>query len=290
MPVELAELLAKRFPESSRTKLREMIAGKRVLVDGQIARTLKQLVPENCTIDVLGRVEARQRLAPAVPYPIVFEDRDLLVIDKPAGVITSSGDRDTRATAFDVIAEHYAGIDNKVEIGLVHRLDKDASGLIVFSKNQPTFDALKAQFADKSAKRIYTAIVLGKPKEAEGRIESKLVELADGTVKSTTHRDYGDLAATRWSIVEKRGRHTMLRVELETGRKHQIRVHLAEAGTPIAGDVLYHPHANQAPRLMLVAAELTLTHPRAKQAMTWKTELPREVREWWDMQGARPSR
>jgi 23S rRNA pseudouridine1911/1915/1917 synthase len=284
MPVELVELLAKRFPESSRTTLREMIAAKRVVVDGETARTLKQLVPETATIDVLGRVEARQRVAPSPPFRVVFEDRDLLVIDKPAGVLTSSGEHDARSTAFDVLTDYYAAIDGKIELGLVHRLDKDASGLIVFSKNPVAFEALKAQFADKSAKRVYTAIVTGVPPHPQRRIESKLVELADGTVKSTRHRDYGDVAATRYKTIEKRGGHAMLRVELETGRKHQIRVHLAEAGTPIAGDVLYHPHPRQAPRLMLVAVELTLTHPRAKQAMTWTTELPRDAREWWDAQ------
>lgn len=290
MPIELVELLAKKFPESSRTTLRGMIADKRILVDGTPARTLKQMVEPTVSIELIGRIEARQRTVGAVPFRVVFEDRDLLVVDKPAGVLTSSGEHDNRSTMAQVLADHYAKIDGKVAIGLIHRLDKDASGLLVFSKSPAAYEALKEQFADRTAKRIYRAIVSGTPRATAGKIESKLVEHADGTVKSTTHRDYGEPAVTHFSVLETRGRHTMLRVELETGRKHQIRVHLAEAGTPIAGDPFYNPHANQAPRLMLVAAELTLNHPKTGAPMTWSIDLPREVQEWWDEQPTKKSK
>lgn len=282
MPIELVDLLAKKFPESSRTTLRGMIADKRLLIDGKPARTLKQVVEETVVLELIGRVEARQRVVGAVPFRVVFEDRDLLVVDKPAGVLTSSGEHDKRSTMAQVLADHYAQIDGKVAVGLIHRLDKDASGLLVFSKSPGAYESLKAQFADRTAKRVYRAIVSGTPRATAGTIESKLVEHADGTVKSTTHRDYGEPAVTHFSVLETRGRHSMLRVELETGRKHQIRVHLAEAGTPIAGDAFYNPHANQAPRLMLVAMELTLKHPKTDAPMTWTIDLPREIQEWWD--------
>ena len=280
--IELVDVLSRKYPESSRTTLRGMIADKRVLVDGRLARTLKQPVAPTCGVTLLPRVEARQRYVGNLPFHVVFEDRDLLVIDKPAGIITSSGDHDKRSTLIEVIENHYAQIDGKVTIGLIHRLDKDASGLLVFSKNPAAFDALKAQFADRTAKRSYVAIVYGKPAAAAGRIESKLVEHADGTVRSTRHRDYGEQAITHYQTIESRGRHTMLRVDLETGRKHQIRAHLAERDTPIAGDAIYHAHANMAPRLMLVAVELTLAHPRTAAKMTWTLELPKDVAAWWD--------
>lgn len=282
MSVELVEILSKKFPDSSRTTLRGMIADKRLLVDGRPAITLRQLVEPTVVIELLGRVEARQRVTGPLPFRIVHEDRDLLVIDKPPGLITSSGDRDTRTTLIDKLTDHYAAIDDKVDVGLIHRLDKDASGLLVFSKNPVAFAALKDQFADRTAKRSYAAIVSGTPRATAGTIESKLVEHADGTVKSTTHRDYGEPAITHFKTLESRGRHAMLRVELETGRKHQIRVHLAEKGTPVAGDPLYNPHANQAPRLMLIAVELTVVHPRANAPMTWTIDLPTDVHAWWD--------
>lgn len=278
----LLDLLAKRFPESSRTTLREMIAAKRVLVDGAPARTLKQEVAENAAIEVLPRVAARKRQVGELPYRVVHEDADLLVVEKPAGLITSSGEGDKRSTMLDVITDYYAATDGKVIVGLVHRLDKDASGLLVFSKNEPAFEALKAQFADKSAGRIYHAIVTGTPNPKKGTIESKLVEMADGMVKSTRHRDYGDEARTRYEVVESRGKHSLVRVELDTGRKHQIRVHLAERGHPIVGDVLYQVERSAAPRLMLAAIELTLVHPRSGKQMIFEAPMPAAMSEFWD--------
>jgi 23S rRNA pseudouridine1911/1915/1917 synthase len=281
MPVLLLDLLAKRFPESTRTTLRAMIANKRVIVNGTPARTLKQEVDESVTIEILPRIDARKRVMGDLPYHVVHEDADLLVVEKPSGVITSSGEGDKRSTMIDVITEYYAVTNPKIRIGLVHRLDKDASGLLVFSKNDRAFEALKAQFLDKTAKRIYQAIVQGVPKQSAGTIESKLVELADGSVKSTRHRDYGEDARTNYRLIESRGGHSLLRVELDTGRKHQIRVHLAEKGHPIAGDVLYHRSPGAAPRLMLAAVELTLTQPRSGKSMTFTTPIPAAMSEYW---------
>lgn len=285
MPTLLLDLLSIRFPDSTRTTLRAMIAEKRVLVNGEPARTLKQEVESDVAIEILPRVDARKRQVGVLPYRVVHEDADLLVIDKPAGVITSSGEGDKRATIFDVLTDYYAAIDPRLNVGLIHRLDKDASGLLVFSKNARAFEALKAQFADKSAKRIYQAIVNGSPNPKQGAIESKLVELADGTVKSTRHRDYGDEARTHYKVLESKKGHALLRVELDTGRKHQIRVHLAEKGVPIEGDMLYHPRASAAPRLMLAAVELTLVHPRAGKAMTFTAPVPAAMETFWKLLG-----
>lgn len=281
MPVLLLDLLATRFPESTRTTLRGMIADKRVLVNGTPARTLKQEVEPDVTIEILPRVDARKRRVGELPYRVVHEDADLVVIDKPAGVITSSGEGDKRATIVDVLTDYYAVVDPRINVGLIHRLDKDASGLLVFSKNAKAFESLKAQFADKSAKRIYHAIVNGVPKQKQGTIESKLVELADGTVKSTRHRDYGEDARTHYRLIESKTEHSLFRVELDTGRKHQIRVHLAEKGHPIEGDVLYHPRARDAVRLMLAAVELTLTHPRTGKSLTFTAPQPAAMIEFW---------
>lgn len=284
MPL-LLDLLASRFPESTRTTLRGMIADKRVLLDGTPARTLKQEVEPDVSIEILPRVVARKRHVGDLPYRVVHEDADLVVIDKPAGVITSSGEGDKRATIVDVLTDYYAVIDPRINLGLIHRLDKDASGLLVFSKNANAYESLKAQFADKSAKRFYSAIVSGVPKQKKGTIESRLVELADGTVKSTRHRDYGEAARTRFAVVETRKGSALLRVELDTGRKHQIRVHLAEKGHPIEGDTLYHPRPRAASRLMLAAVELVLNHPRSGMRLTLTAPMPAAMVEHWKRAG-----
>lgn len=280
----LLDVLEKKLPESSRTTLRDIIAAKRVLVDGKVAITLKQPIAKNATVEIVDRLSARTRVAGSIPYHVVFEDADLIVINKPHGFITSSGPNDKRVTVFDVLAQHYAKIDDRIQIGLIHRLDKDASGLLVFSKSPRAYESLKLQFADKTARRTYRAIVFGQPEPAEGVIHNLLVEFADGTVHGTKNIQHGEEAITHYKTVERRGKHTMLDVRLETGRKHQIRVHLAELGTPIAGDPVYHPHANQAPRLLLVAVELELRHPKTAERVKWTIPLPDNVRQWWDDQ------
>ena len=255
-----------------------------MLVNGKTAVTLKQPIADNATVEIVDRLTARVRVAGSVPYHVVFEDADLLVINKPHGFITSSGPNDKRATIFDVLTQHYAKIDDRIQIGLIHRLDKDASGLLVFSKSPQAYESLKLQFADKSARRTYHAIVLGKPEPTEATISNLLVEFADGTVHGTKNIQHGEEAITHYKLIERRGKHALLEVRLETGRKHQIRVHLADIGLPIAGDPVYHPHANQAPRLMLVAVELQLTHPRTEERVTFTVPLPDPVAAWWNDQ------
>jgi 23S rRNA pseudouridine1911/1915/1917 synthase len=281
-PITLLDVLVKKLPESSRTTLREMIAAKRVLVDGKTAITLKQPIAANAVVEILDRKTARTRVAGSVPFHVVFDDADLIVIDKPAGYLTSSGIHDSRATVFDILCEHFAKIDDKIDFGLVHRLDKDASGLLVFSKNAQAFDGLKAQFASKSAGRGYVAIVSGKPEPKAGAIEVPLIETSDGKVHPATDHPRAESAVTHYQTVETRSKHSLLNVKLETGRKHQIRVHLAQAGCPIAGDPMYHPTPAKAPRLMLAAVELSLVHPRTSAPMTWKIDVPQAMAAWWE--------
>lgn len=214
---------------------------------------------------------SKQRL----PFRIIFEDRDILVIDKPAGLLTSSGPKDKRPTLLEAVRKYLGGA---ARVGLIHRLDKDASGLLVFSKNHKAYLSLKKQFFTHTVERVYLALVHGVPTPRQGTIRSRLVERADGTVYSTKDPRRGELAITHYeTIVEHKGA-ALLRVKLETGKKHQIRVHLAERGVPIVNDPMY---GNQKPggRLMLVATELTIEHPRSGRRMTFRIDPPEEIRD-----------
>src|SRR3954463_753286 len=147
--------------------------------------------------------------------------------------------------------------------GLIHRLDRDASGLLVFSKNHDAFRSLKEQFFKHTVDRIYMAVVHGKLKPEKDRIRSRLVEIPDGSVHSTKRPDHGELATTDYQVIRTNGELSLVRVTLQTGRKHQIRVHLSERGAPIVGDPIYATNDSPpAPRLMLVATQLTFDHPR----------------------------
>jgi RluA family pseudouridine synthase len=213
------------------------------------------------------------------PLKIVHEDRDILVIDKPAGLLTSTVPREKRPTALALVREHVAASDPRARVGLIHRLDRDASGLLVFSKNHEAFRSLKQQFFKHTVDRTYMTVVHGKLNPPRGQIESRLVELPDGSVRSTRRADAGERAISEYQVIRTSGDLSLVRVTLLTGRKHQIRVHLSERGAAILGDPVYAPvDSPRASRLLLMAAELAFDHPGTHKRMYFQLDLIEEIR------------
>jgi RluA family pseudouridine synthase len=267
--------LAARYPTAKRQTLRRMLQSGRVSVNRECVRNAKRtLAPDD-------RVTVSDNVAPPRPngpgLSIVYEDDGVLVVDKPAGLLTSTGPRESRPTLLARVRRHVEAVGSprgrQARVGLIHRLDCDASGLLVFSKTHDAYRSLKQQFFDHNVERVYTAVVEGVPGPRAGRIESRLVERADGTVYSTRRSGQGDRAVTDYEVVEVRGSRALLRVTLHTGRKHQIRVHLSERGTPIVGDKMYGRAAG-AERLMLAATTLSFTHPGTGKLMTFVRPAP----------------
>ena len=171
----LLDWLREEFPTAKRQNLKRMAAEGRVLVNGRVVRRLDVVVkPEDLVVVTAGVKKA----APALPFPVVYEDEDVLVINKPAGLLTSTGPREKRPTALAYAREY----DGRIE--LVHRLDREASGLLVFAKNGRALASLKRQLFYHTMGRVYHAVVSPVPGKAEGKIESLLAERADGTVHS----------------------------------------------------------------------------------------------------------
>jgi 23S rRNA pseudouridine1911/1915/1917 synthase len=211
--------------------------------------------------------------------PIIHEDADILVIDKPPGLLTSTVPRERRPTALAILRDYLSQSDPRARLGLIHRLDRDASGLLVFSKHHDAFRALKKQFFDHTVDRIYSAVICGNLKPDKDRIRSRLVEHADGSVHSTKREDRGEEAITDYQVIRRAGDYSLVRVKLFTGRKHQIRAHLAERGAPIVGDRIYGPEeVNNTSRLLLAATELSLDHPRTGKRVHFKLDMPEEIR------------
>src|SRR5438105_196125 len=181
---------------------------------------------------------------------IIYEDADVLIVDKPAGLLTSTVPRERRPTLLKMVREYVAANDPRARVGLIHRLDRDASGLLVFSKNHQAYESLKSQLFHRTIDRIYLAVVRGKLNPPAGQIESRLVELPNGSVRTSRRPGHGERGITEYKVINTRGEFQLLRVKLLTGRKHQIRAHLSERGARIVGDRVYGPEDDSASRLM----------------------------------------
>jgi 23S rRNA pseudouridine1911/1915/1917 synthase len=275
----LQDWLRREYPKASQTTLRQMLEVGRVRVNGIVARRMKLVISPKDQIHVSDRKPKAPQAMPTQgvrllhPLKLIFEDDQFLVVDKPAGLLTSTVPSERRPTALALIRNYLAETDSR--IGLIHRLDRDASGLLVFSKTDVAYRSLKQQFFDHAVQRIYTAVTHGTPTPPAGRIESHLVELPDGTVRTSRRPGAGEHAVTEYKTIARAAGQAALRVTLQTGRKHQIRVHLSERGVPIVGDRVYGK-PDGAPRLMLAATTLGFAHPTTASAVRFEIQIPAE--------------
>jgi 23S rRNA pseudouridine1911/1915/1917 synthase len=271
----LLDWLVRRYPAAKRQTLRRMVQAGRVLINDRPARTLHDELPANAKIKVLDRPPPGVREKPDA-LQILFEDHDLLVVVKPPGLLTSTVPKEPRPTLLAQVREYLARTQPRARVGLIHRLDRDASGVLIFSKTDRAYRSLKTQFFQHTVEREYAAIVHGSPNPPKGQITSRLVERANGVVYSTRQRGRGELAITDFQVVRAGSERSLLRVRLQTGRKHQIRVHLSELGHPIVGDAIYGKKDATQPRLLLAAIRLAITHPVTGLGMTFRIPVPRE--------------
>jgi 23S rRNA pseudouridine1911/1915/1917 synthase len=221
--------------------------------------------------------------AQKMPLKIVHEDAALIVIDKPAGLVVHPGAGQPDRTLLNALLAHAPALANVPRAGIVHRLDKDTSGLLVVAKTVESQADLVRQLAERSMQRIYIALVQGDP-PATGRIDAPVGRDAKvRTRMAVTHR--GKPARTSYRVLERFGRAALVECRLETGRTHQIRVHFQHIRHPLVGDTVYRRgtrHGIAFPRQALHAAELSLKHPSSGEQMTWKTPLPRDFKKLVD--------
>ncbi len=275
---DLHARLREQFPQAKQTTLRQMVRDGRVRVNGEVATRINAAVKKADEVEVgeTPRTANQPQFRPALqPMRLILDDPDFLVVDKPAGLLASTVPNEKRPTAWKKVQRHLGLTEPRATPGLVHRLDRDASGLLVFSKNPEAYDSLKLQFFRHDVERVYMAVTHGVPTPAEGRITSMLVELPDGQVRTSRRPNAGQKAITDYKTVERGGGMAGLRVQLETGRKHQIRAHLAERAVPIVGDRVYG-RPDGAPRLMLAAVRLGFTHPRTGRPVLAEIAVPSE--------------
>lgn len=296
----LDQFLAAQLSDTSRARVQQLIAQSKVVVNGK-AQKPSYRVQESEAIEVLGEVTRPplRAMPEEIPLDIVYEDDDLAVVNKPAGMMVHAGagateDQRNRGTLVNALLHHFASLSSvggELRPGIVHRLDKETSGLIVVAKNDVAHRKLAEAFSIRKIKKTYIALVHGSLKQARGTVSSSISRDAIRRVRMTTRRSGGREAVTHYEV-ERRidspyGKFTLLRVTIETGRTHQIRVHLASIGHPVVGDALYGAPRQITPRSgpalslsrnFLHAAELRFDHPRGGEALNLSAPVPEQLR------------
>lgn len=210
---------------------------------------------------------------------VIYEDDALVVIDKPAGLVVHPGAGTTEPTLIDLLEAERPELKGLERSGLVHRLDKGTSGVLVVAKTPEAKATLSQQFADRKVQKRYQALVDGIPEQAEATIEAPITRHHADRTKMTVRPD-GKAAETRYRVTRQVGKRALLDVYPKTGRTHQIRVHLAALGTPITGDATYGTAHSQLDRPFLHAAGLELTHPVTGERTVFESPLPPELEDY----------
>jgi len=222
----------------------------------------------------LKSVSWGQRLLSLWRVKLLFEDDELIVVEKPCGLLTIATEKERSKTLYAALFDYVKHKRPPEKIFIVHRLDRDASGLLVFAKTEPAKHHLQQQFKNHSATRKYVAVAEGRLRRDQETIRSFLAENAAHRVYSVKDSQKGKLAVTHFSVLKRSSQATLIEVQLESGRKHQIRVHLAEHGHPILGDKSYGSRRNPLRRLALHASSLSFSHPGTGQRLQFESPCP----------------
>jgi 23S rRNA pseudouridine1911/1915/1917 synthase len=292
--VRLDSFLASRLAEISRTRIQRAIEDGDVLVNERTAKPSYRLragdeieidLPEPPPVELTGE---------PIPLNIVYEDDDLVVVDKPAGMVVHPGAGVESGTLANALVHHFNTLSKRagsIRPGIVHRIDKETSGLLVVAKNDFAHERLSDQFRDRLVFKMYVALVYGRMSEARGEIEARIGRSPQNRTRMRTFRgSAGRAAHTIFEVAQNFNEFTLLNVRIKTGRTHQIRVHMAHINHPVVGDSTYGSGRENSVRDRAVkreiaalgrhflhSSELGFNHPRTGERLEFSTELPPEL-------------
>ena len=272
--------LAARGAAATRSEAQRLIDRGLVSVDGE-TRPKSHRVAGGEVVEVSPEPVQAPGEEVEVPFEVVWEDEHLLVVDKPAGVVVHPGAGRRHGTLAQALAGRAAGGPDPQRAGIVHRLDRDTSGLLVVAKSEAAHSALQQQIRDREVHRQYLALVEGQPDARRGTIDAPLGRDRDRRTAMSTRSDRARTAVTHFEVIEELAQTSLLEVRLETGRTHQIRAHLAAVGHPVCGDTRYGGAASGRrlglARQFLHSAQLMFDHPCTRERLLCESKPPAEL-------------
>lgn len=269
----LLDFLLAAMPDRKKTSVKELLKHNQVMVDGNVTTQFDMPVTEGAAVCVNTTREFQTFYHPRLK--IVYEDNDIIVVNKGYGLLSIGTDKIKDGTAYSLLRDYVKRKDPANKLFIVHRLDRDTSGLMMFAKTMQAKEAMQHNWNNMVLERRYVAVVENGPIEpAEGSVDSYLAENAAHEVYSTQNPAEGQRAVTRYRTLRTRGQYSLVELQLETGRKNQIRVHMKDLGHPIAGDRRYGAKTSPAHRVCLHALTLRFVHPVTRRDMNFTSAIP----------------
>jgi 23S rRNA pseudouridine1911/1915/1917 synthase len=280
--------IQERLSEFSRSRIQDWIKAGRVLVGGKREKA-SYVLRGGESIDVQPAELAPLKACPEdLPLDILYEDAAVIAVNKPAGVVVHTGAGVRSGTLVNRLVHHFESLSSlggDLRPGIVHRLDRYTSGVLLVARTDAAHQALAAQFSSRTVEKVYLTVVHGEMKQDQGRITAKITRDPVRRTRMTASLDHGRTALTDWTVIHRYRQFTYLRVRIGTGRTHQIRVHLASIGHPVAGDRLYGAPARVEgvpllDRYFLHAHRIGFTSPATGERVTVESRLPPDLADW----------
>lgn len=270
--IRLLEFMTSAMADRKRTTVKDYLKHRQVMVNGIVTTQFDLELKKGDTVLINTSREFQTLRNPRLS--IVYEDDDIIVVNKGYGLLSVGTDKIKTGTAYSILRDYLKRVDPRNKLFIIHRLDQHTSGLMMFAKNIRAKEAMQHNWNNMVLERRYVAVVEGKLNQAEGEIRSYLAENSQHEVYSTDDPQAGQLALTRYRALKSGNGYTLVEVQLETGRKNQIRVHMKDLGHPIAGDRKYGAKTSPIHRLALHAMTLRFAHPITRVDMNFSTPVP----------------
>tara|TARA_B100001113_G_scaffold300694_1_gene259532 strand:+ start:418 stop:1281 length:864 start_codon:yes stop_codon:yes gene_type:complete len=278
-PSVLLDKLATLFPDTSKNKLRKMLTEGRIYVNDNIEHRAKRELINGDTVKILDKTTSKELTPPPQQKPknlaIIFEDEDILVVDKPAGLLSVATNKMESDTLHSRCVDYIQSKQQGNWCYIVHRLDRETSGIMIFALSKNNKEYLQEQFAERSVYRIYYALVEGVLPSKSGTEIDWLLEDKNLRVRSVKPNTKSSKEAiTHWEVVRENSNTSLVRILIDTGRRHQIRIAMKSLGTPVVGDDLHGAQTNPMGRICLHASSLEFHHPSTDEPVRFETKVP----------------